>query len=129
MIEKLTHQLLSEPKNHEETHPFSPKVFKQWSTRTNIWHPPTDMYETEKSVIVQIEIAGMSEAEFTLSIEENLLAIRGFRSSLQSNGAYHRMEIQSGEFISVVELPVPVDYDRVEASYNDGFLQVLLPKD
>jgi HSP20 family protein len=44
------------------------------------------------------------------------------------NGAYHQLEILSGEFISLVELPVPVQYDKVSADYADGFLTITLPK-
>lgn len=128
MVEQVDHDLLAESKNPEEVGSQASKAFKQWSTRANMWHPPTDVFENEKSIVVRIEIAGMRDSEFTLSIEESVLAIRGVRPAPDGQRAYHRMEIHSGEFISVVELPGLIDYDRVEASYQDGFLQVILPK-
>jgi HSP20 family protein len=101
---------------------------KQWSARAKIWQPPTDMYETEDSIVVLIEIAGMSSAEFLISLEKRTLAIGGVRPTIIPGGACHQLEIPSGEFVSIVELPAAIDYDKVEAEYTDGFLQVVLPK-
>jgi len=39
--------------------------YEKWSVRLHVWQPPTDLYETDKEFIVQVEIAGMSEAEDT----------------------------------------------------------------
>ncbi|MEN8241788.1 MAG: Hsp20/alpha crystallin family protein [Chloroflexota bacterium] len=101
---------------------------KHWSARAKIWQPPTDMYETEDSIVVQIEIAGMRSAEFLISLEKRTLAIGGVRQTKVPGGACHQLEIPSGEFVSILELPASIDYDRVEAEYSDGFLQVVLPK-
>jgi HSP20 family protein len=102
--------------------------FKKWSARAKVWQPPTDVYETEEAIIVQIEIAGMRDAEFVISLEQRSLAVGGVRPALISGGACHQLEIPSGEFVSMIELPAPVDYDRVEAEYMDGFLVITLPK-
>ena len=102
--------------------------YKKWSARAKIWQPPTDVYETDGAIIVQIEIAGMRDAEFVISLEKRALAIGGVRPTLVSGGACHQLEIPSGEFVSMIELPVAVDYERVEAEYSDGFLVVTLPK-
>lgn len=128
MIEQLDEIFLADSKTPEEIGTKTSKIFKQWSMRANVWNPPTDMFENEKAITVKIEIAGMSDSEFTLSIEENVLAIHGVRAPSKEQSAYHRMEILTGEFMSVVELPGPVDYDRVDASYHDGYLLVVLPK-
>jgi HSP20 family molecular chaperone IbpA len=42
--------------------------------------------------------------------------------------AYHQMEIRFGEFSSSVEVPAGVDVSKAEADYEDGFLNVVLPK-
>lgn len=52
-------------------------IYHQWISRTNIWHPPTDVYETEAAIVVQIEIAGMKDAEFTISLEKMFWSFRG----------------------------------------------------
>jgi len=101
---------------------------EKWSSRLHIWQPPTDLYETDHEYIVHVEIAGMLEAEFAISLEQRTLLIRGIRNVPNNARAYYQMEISSGEFLSAVELPGPVIHDQVEANYSDGFLRVVLPK-
>jgi len=102
--------------------------YRRWSTRARIWQPPTDVYETDVAIVVQMEIAGMQNAEFMISIDKRLLSISGNRPATGEQGAYYQLEIPSGEFLSIVELPSPVVYEKIEAVYQDGFLRVLLPK-
>ncbi|MEN8172803.1 MAG: Hsp20/alpha crystallin family protein [Chloroflexota bacterium] len=92
------------------------------------WCPPTDIYETEDSVIVRVEIAGMSEAEFTISLDDDLLTIQGVRPDLPEERAYHQMEIRFGEFKSQVTLHWAIDPTGIDADYQDGFLRLVLPK-
>lgn len=106
----------------------SPTKFEKWSSRIHIWQPPTDLYETEHDFIVQVEIAGMGENEFTISLEHRTLMIRGVRNVPNNARAYFQMEISSGEFFTAVELPGPIVHEQVEASYSDGFLRITLPK-
>lgn len=100
----------------------------EWVTRATLWRPPTDVLETENSILVKLEVAGMQAGEFTLSVQPRLLAVRGNRTANELRGAYHQMEINSGEFISVVELASPVDIHSLQATYRDGFLVVVLAK-
>jgi HSP20 family molecular chaperone IbpA len=103
--------------------------YRQWATRSYVWQPPTDVLETEKAFVVRCEIAGMRDSEFTVSLEGRDLIIEGKRINEDSSCiAYHQMEIHSGGFIVMVELPGPVDGEAVEANYQDGFLEINLPK-
>lgn len=96
---------------------------------TRIWRPPTDVFETESHIVVQMEIAGMRRDDFYITLEDRRLTISGARPHTQtSSGAYHQLEVNFGEFRSEVELPGPVIVDRIEADYADGFLRVKLPK-
>ncbi|HTX91128.1 MAG TPA: Hsp20/alpha crystallin family protein [Anaerolineales bacterium] len=92
------------------------------------WSPPTDVYETEASFVIRVEVAGMREADFTIDVQDNFLVISGMRSDTPERRAYHQMEIRYGEFSSAIELPLGVDVSRTEAEYEDGFLNVILPK-
>jgi HSP20 family protein len=98
------------------------------SSRTCVWSPPTDVYEVEEAVVVRVEIAGMREDGFLITIDERFLTIRGTRPDIPERRAYHQLEIPFGEFISEVELPVPVAVDKIEAIYQGGFLRLVLPK-
>ncbi len=75
-----------------------------------------------------VELAGMRGVEISVTLEEQLLRIRGLRPEARGARAYHQMEINYGDFVVEVRLPVPIDRDRIDASYSDGFLRVSLPK-
>jgi HSP20 family protein len=100
----------------------------QMRVQSHIWSPPTDVFETENAYIVRVEVAGMRQQDFSVQIENNLLAISGMRVDKPERRAYHQMEVRFGEFSSVVAIPGPVDVDSSSAEYEDGFLTVILPK-
>ncbi len=101
-----------------------------WHARlqSHAWSPPTDVFETEAIYVVRVEVAGMREQDFQITLQEGYLIIRGNRTDLPERRAYHQMEIRFGEFSTAVALPGPVDADQSEAVYEDGFLTVMLPK-
>jgi len=107
---------------------FSGTVNWRLSVRPHAWRPPTDIYETEERFFVRIEIAGMKENQFSITVKNNTLAISGVREDVPERRAFHQMEISFGEFSIEVEFPIQVDVERVEADYSDGFLRVTLPK-
>ncbi|GAB4492946.1 MAG: hypothetical protein OHK0031_15990 [Anaerolineales bacterium] len=92
------------------------------------WSPPSDLYETEDAYVVRVEVAGMRQQDFSVSLQNGLLAIRGVRPDTPERRAYHQMEIRFGEFSLAVALPGPVNAEAVIAEYHDGFLTILLPK-
>jgi HSP20 family protein len=99
-----------------------------WQVRSSVWSPPTDVYETGDALIVRMEIAGMRDEDFEVSVENDTLYILGSRPDLPDRRAYHQMEIRFGKFASAVGLPAPVNVDLARAEYRDGFLTVTLPK-
>ncbi len=99
-----------------------------WQVRSNIWSPPTDVYEIEQSFVVKVEVAGMREEDFEVAVENNVLIIGGNRPDLSERRAYYQMEIRSGRFEIAIELPAPVDVETAVAEYKDGFLVINLPK-
>jgi HSP20 family protein len=92
------------------------------------WCPPTDVYETDASFVIRVEVAGMRESDFTINVEDNFLVISGIRGEAPERRAFHQMEIRFGEFSTAIELPLGVDVNKSEADYEDGFLNVILPK-
>ncbi len=95
---------------------------------SNLWRPPTDVYETDEAVVVRVEIAGMREADFTVTLHDQLLTITGARTDPSSKVAYHQLEVRYGEFRTEVYLHWPVEQGSITATYQDGFLVVALPK-
>ncbi len=95
---------------------------------TCAWQPPTDVYEDDEGLVVQVEVAGMRSGDFSISLAGQTLVIAGTRTDSASKQTYHQMEIRFGEFRAEVYLPWPVEPEDVEASYEEGFLKVHLPR-
>jgi HSP20 family protein len=94
-----------------------------------VWHPPTDVYETDDNYTVCVEIAGMSRDELHVAIEGDELTVRGHRgNAIAGYNAVHRLEMHYGEFETTVLVPGPVQEDAIEADYRNGILHVTLPK-
>jgi HSP20 family protein len=107
---------------------FEPGDERVYLKRPRMWHPPTDVYETDSHVTVKLELAGVREDQVVVRLHGRQLTISGKRNDPASKLAYHQMEISYGEFHSEVNLPCEVDQDAVRAEYEHGFLHILLPK-
>jgi HSP20 family protein len=93
-----------------------------------IWRPPTDVYETDDCIVVKVEIAGMAQEDFSISLEAKKLLISGIRRDPAAKLGYQQMEILYGHFETQVLLPRAVEVEKIEARYQNGFLNVRLPK-
>lgn len=94
------------------------------------WRPHLEVYETDEALTVRVELAGIDEATLDVAVEEHLLRMRGVRQRDASNErrVYHQMDIAYGPFNAEVFIPFAIATDDVEATYDNGVLQVLLPK-
>lgn len=94
------------------------------------WRPPTDVYETETSLVVQMDLAGMDRAAIEVLVDDGRLVVRGTRTNIATPGRkqFHEMEIRVGPFERQVRLPSNVDLDSTEARYESGFLFVTILK-
>lgn len=93
-----------------------------------VWRPPTDVYETDDHLVVKVEIAGVEEDDFAISLVERRLVIAGRRRDAAGKLSYRNMEIHYGEFRTEVQVDWSLDSAAIEASYVAGFLFVRLPK-
>ncbi|MGH8550063.1 MAG: Hsp20/alpha crystallin family protein [Methylococcales bacterium] len=90
-------------------------------------YPPINIGSTPNQVDVDVFAAGVDPNDLEISIQQNLLTIKGERRLTAAEGAtYYRKERYDGAFHRVVTLPEDVDPDRVEASYRDGVLHVAI---
>jgi HSP20 family molecular chaperone IbpA len=96
--------------------------------RPRVWRPPTDVYETDEAVIVKVEIAGMKEDELHITFADHALVISGLRRDPVGKIIYQNMEILYGEFRTEVRVDWSLERQGIEATYEDGFLFVRLPK-
>jgi HSP20 family protein len=101
----------------------------RWSFgREAIWRPPTDVYETDDSAVVIVEIAGLKDGDFEIALSGRTLVISGERRDPAEKLAYQQMEIRYGRFRTQVYLPWAIDSRDTQAEYEQGFLKVTLRK-
>jgi len=94
------------------------------------WAPAVDVYEDKDSLVVKAELPGLTKDAINISLHQVSLLISGERKSesLGEDAETSRSERFFGRFQRALELPKPVDPNRVTAVYKDGLLTVTLPK-
>lgn len=105
---------------------FGPYLDTQYST----WNLPLDVMETDENFVVKAAIPGINPEDLDLTIEDNVLTIKGKLEEEQEdeNVNYHLRERRFGSFTRSIRLPTHVDAEHVEAHYNDGILKLMVPK-
>lgn len=96
----------------------------------NGWGPAVDLYEDKDSLVVTAELPGVKREEIDVSLRDGTLTISGERKHAEKHGEgeTYRSERFYGRFQRTIQLPTPVEGDKVKASYKDGVLTVTLPK-
>ena len=97
------------------------------------WVPPMDVAERGDAYVVHTELPGVQPDQLELSFEQNVLSIRGTKSSsfdVASDGELRLFAAEriSGSFERSVRLPEYVDADRIEATFVNGLLTISIPK-
>jgi HSP20 family protein len=89
-----------------------------------------DMYETKDELVIRVDLPGMSEKDVQVSITGDLLSLKAERAEPKDvkHEQYFRAERWAGGVERVFQLPIPVQADKVRATYRDGVLTVTLPK-
>jgi HSP20 family protein len=105
---------------------------------TEQWTPSVNVYETESSYHVCVDLAGVEKKKIDVEVVDQRLTIKGARPvpacsevnpELQNQRVrVHLMEIDHGSFARDVELPMDVERDKISASYKNGLLWIELPK-
>jgi HSP20 family protein len=94
------------------------------------WRPSFDVMETAEAYIIRADLPGVGKERINIEIKAGRLSVYGERPiQRESFGtAYLSVERASGSFERNFTLPGTVDVDRAEAKYEDGVLEILLPK-
>lgn len=93
-----------------------------------VWRPPTDVFETDDRVVVVVEIAGLHDGDYEISLIGRALIISGERRDRAGKLAYQQMEIRYGKFRTQIHLPWPIESTGIDVSYENGLLKVALQK-
>lgn len=94
------------------------------------WNPSVDIYENKDQIVLEAELPGMKREDFDLSIENNVITLRGERrfEKKEESDNYHRVERSYGSFTRSFTLPQTVTAEGATAEYRNGVLRVTLPK-
>ena len=94
------------------------------------WAPPIEMYEKDDKFVIRIELPGVNSDEIDICLQGDTLIIKGERkvSKEIKDEEYHRAELAYGSFSRSITLPAEVDAKGIGATYEDGILEVAVPK-
>jgi HSP20 family protein len=94
------------------------------------WAPALDISERKDAYLVTVELPGVKLDDLTITLEDGMLTIQGERQFAEdsSDQQFHRVERRYGAFRRSITLPTHVQADAVEASFEDGVLQIVVPK-
>jgi len=92
--------------------------------------PAVNVWTNEEKALVTTELPGIPDADVDISVAGKLLTIRGSREPVKigEDESYHRKERWYGKFTKTVEIPFPIDAEKVEANLNKGILSISLPR-
>src|SRR5918992_5421640 len=98
----------------------------------HVWVPAMDVAEKADAYLISVELPGVEPSQVEINFEQNVLTVRGVKpSSFDANTGEYRVytaERVSGEFERAVRLPDFVDSERIDASYHNGLLRIVVPK-
>ena len=96
------------------------------------WIPPFEITESEKALVMTVELPGLDKSDVKIDISDNVLTLRGEKKSEHTEKdekkEFFLEERSYGVFERSFALPSTVDADRIEARYDNGILTVTLPK-
>ena len=110
--------------------PFLPAAWRRLPIEERGWAPPIEVFEKEDKFVVKAELPGMKEEDIDVSVVGDTLTIKGERKAETEvkEEDYYCCERSYGSFLRSIALPSNVDAKKIEASFEDGVLEVSLPK-
>jgi HSP20 family protein len=102
----------------------------QGSDRATAWAPALDISERKDAYLVTVELPGVEADDLDITMEDGLLTIQGERHFAHdsSEQQFHRVERRYGAFRRSITLPAQVQADQIEASFDNGVLEIMVPK-
>ncbi len=95
------------------------------------WLPAIDVVETKDTIEIHGELPGLSRDDIDIQVANGVLTIKGEKKEVreEKEKRYHHREVRYGSFVRSVALPVDVKADSAKASFKDGVLTIVLPKE
>jgi HSP20 family protein len=97
---------------------------------TQSWVPALDVWETESDVVYAFDLPGIPEDAISIEVKDDVLSISAERQKTEeaAEDGYFRFERRFGAFARAVGLPKGIDQEGIQAHYENGVLEVRVPK-
>jgi len=92
--------------------------------------PAVDIYEEGDHLVVKAELPGINKEDIDVKITDDYITISGEKKQEEKveQKDYYRYERSYGSFSRTFTLPVDVDIDKAQAKFENGVLEIKIPK-
>jgi HSP20 family protein len=106
------------------------RMYMQDSKTSTVYLPNTDIVEGKDEWIIISEIPGVKKEDISISFEDSMLKLEAKKELIkkQSKDGDKLSEIQFGSYKRTFKLASDVDSSKIEASYENGVLELTIPK-
>jgi HSP20 family protein len=94
------------------------------------WEPPVEVFESEHEVVIKAALPNIDPKQIDITVSNDAVTLKGSTKHEEERKErnYYRRELRYGAFLRIVPLPTEVKGAEATATYNDGMLEVSLPK-
>ncbi|NMG06628.1 Hsp20/alpha crystallin family protein [Brasilonema sp. UFV-L1] len=110
-------------------HVFDELTAQSSNASSAVWTPAVELIDAGDNLIFKAQLPGVVVKDIDLQVTRDAISLSGERQQHQYDGSnYLHSEFRYGQFQRVINLPVAVQNDKVQADYHDGILTLTLPK-
>ena len=107
-----------------------PQIWRRLPEEEYVWSPTIEIYEKENNYIVRMELPGVNSEDVDISMSGDTLTVKGERKLPEEikDEEYQLCEVCYGSFTRTLTLPEPVNAEKIEAKFENGVLNLRIPK-
>ena len=109
---------------------FNEALDKFWSDEDSNWLPSANIKESANDYQIELAVPGLDKKDFKIEVNYNILTVSAERKEEKNeeNEKYTRKEFHFNAFKRNFTLPDSINHDQIQASYNNGILNLIVPK-
>ena len=109
---------------------FNEAIDKFWANDNSDWLPSANIKERANDFQIELAVPGMDKKDFKIEVENHMLSVSAERKEekIEENEKYTRKEFYTSSFKRSFSLPDSIEHDKIQANYNNGILNLIVPK-
>lgn len=116
-----------------QNRPFMPSIFDEFFNdveENKLVRPATNIIEREEEIEIQVALPGVNKSDINIDVEKDVLTISSEQKKEEEKNEdnYARKEFSFCSFSRSFVIPEAINADKIKAKYNDGILQINMPK-